>query len=123
MAKTINHKEFAVELDLLNRAIRDSVDEALVLESMVQMAKVFCPVDTGALQDSIRAERRGDYSAALVAGGVDYINPRTGKSVDYAVYVHEGTSRMPARPFLTQAVEREKLPWARKVLTETLERI
>ena len=123
MIKTISHKQFAVELDLLNRAIQGSVDQALMLESMVSMAKVFCPVDTGALQGSIRAERREPYTAMLVAGGADYIHPKTGKSVDYAVHVHEGTSRMPARPFLTQAVQREKLPWARKVLTETLERI
>ena len=119
----IRHSEFAVELDLLNSAIRGSVDQALMLESMVSMAMVFCPVETGALQGSIRTERRGDYSAALVAGGADYINPKTGRSVDYAVYIHEGTSRMPPRPFLLQAVQHEKLPWARKVLTETLERI
>jgi len=121
--KTIRFSEFAMEISRLGSAIRGAVDEALMLEMMVQMAKVFCPVDTGALMDSVRAEKVNQYATKLVAGGAEYINPRTGRSVDYAVFVHEGTSRMPARPFLQQAIERERLPWMKKILTDTFERI
>ena len=113
--------EFAVHIQDLGRGIYSGIDSALAMETIVQMAKVFCPVDTAALMESVRAERLGPYEAALVAGGSDYINPKTGKPVDYAVYVHEGTSRMPARPFLQMAVEREKFNVAKKVLTISFE--
>jgi len=115
--------EFSVQINNLGRGIYSGIDKALALEEMVMMAKVFCPVDTGALMESIRAERLGPYETALVAGGADYINPKTGKTVDYAVYVHEGTSRMPARPCLQMAVEREKFNVAKKVLVESFEEV
>ena len=55
------------------------------------------------------------------AGGGGYINPRTGHPVDYARHVHDGTSRMPTRPFLLQAVILERLRYAREILRKTME--
>ena len=88
---------------------------------MVAAAKALCPIMTGALMGSIRAELRGPYSSALIAGGARYINPLTGRPVDYAGRVHDGTSRMPARPFLLQAVIHERLRVAREMVRHTLE--
>jgi len=122
-AKTMNHKEFAVEMNLLATGIKDSVDDLDNFMSILLSARIFCPVKTGALRDSIRLEKRGEHLVALVAGGPGFINPETGREVDYAVYVHEGTSRMPARPFLTQAIQREKLVVGKGILKETVEGI
>jgi len=122
-AKTMNHKEFAVEMNLLATGIKDSVDDLDNFMSILLSARIFCPVKTDALRDSIRLEKGGGHLVALVAGGSGFINSRTGREVDYAVHVHEGTSRMPARPFLTQAIQKEKLVVGRRILTETLERI
>jgi hypothetical protein len=51
------------------------------------------PVVTGRLRGSIRKKR-----LSLLAAGV-------GPGVNYGVHVHEGTSRMPDRPFLRWALE------------------
>ena len=57
---------------------------------IVGLAKVSAPVDTGSYRDSIRKERGGIGKAwreyRVRAGG--YVtNPRTGRKVDYAVYL------------------------------------
>jgi hypothetical protein len=71
---------------------------------------------TGALRESIRVERPSQYTARLLAGGGGYTNPLTGRPVNYARYVHDGTSRMPPRPFLAHALLSEKLSIAREIL-------
>lgn len=88
---------------------------------MLAAAQAFCPVDTGALLGTIRVERRGLYAVALVAGGMQFINPRTGRPVDYARFVHDGTSKMPPRPFLLQAVLAERYRFIREILQRTAE--
>lgn len=73
-------------------------------------AQTLCPVDTGALQNSIRVEEapteNPDYSCAVrvVAGG-EVVNPKTGKIVGYAAIV-EAT-----QPFMLPAwlMAREQL--------------
>jgi len=70
----------------LKRAIRKS---ALLVE---RYSKMRSPVDTGRLRSSIRT--RIDNFVATV-------NP----TVDYAVFIHDGTKYMKARPFMTQGVE------------------
>lgn len=52
-----------------------------------------CPVDTGRLRNSITHTIDGGELAAYV-----------GTNVEYALYVHEGTSRRKGQPFLTDAV-------------------
>lgn len=66
-------------------------------------ARQICPVDTGVLRDSIevtpglmQARRRITYNV--------------GTRVYYAGFVHNGTVKMPARPFLTQALAMERHP-------------
>lgn len=56
-----------------------------------------------------------ENNKAIVAGGLSYINPKTGKPVTYAQAVHDGHftktgSWVPPNPFLTDAVARN-LPY------------
>lgn len=64
--------------------------EAECREAVARRARESCPVDTGALRDSIRATPEG------VAAGADY-----------ALAVELGTYFAPPRPFLRPALERE----------------
>ena len=113
--RNVKLEDLAAELRMIPSRIEESAQLALQIPSMVAAAKAFCPVNTGALMTSIRAEAREALSAALVAGGGGFINPRTGRPVDYARHVHDGTSHMPARPFLLQAVLSERLRFIREM--------
>jgi len=123
VVRRIRLEDLGMELGLLPQRIGEAAALTLQIPRMVAAAKSFCPVDTSALMGSIRAERRGPYATALVAGGLQYINPRTLRPVDYARYVHDGTSRVPARPFLLQAVLAERSRFAREMFQRTAEAI
>ena len=56
-------------------------------------AAALCPVDTGRLRNSITHTIDAGDNTAVV-----------GTNVEYASYVHNGTSRTKAQPFLTDAV-------------------
>lgn len=76
-------------------------------ELIRDLAQVYVPVDTGSLRDSIRIERGGEglaWRGVKVRAGGYVTNPRTGKRVNYAKYVEEGTRHMSARPYLMLAV-------------------
>ena len=66
--------------------------EAIGFEAESDAASI-CPVDTGRLRNSITHAIDDDDKAAIV-----------GTNVEYALYVHEGTSRSKGQPFLTDAV-------------------
>jgi hypothetical protein len=121
VTRRIQLEDLGLELRMLPRKIGEATSVVLQMPWMEAAAKAFCPADTGALMGSIRAEMRGLHTMALVAGGGVYINPRTGHPVDYARHVHDGTSRMPARPFLLQAVIQERLRYAREMLGKAAE--
>jgi hypothetical protein len=123
VTKRVRLEDLALELSLIPQRISDAVSVTLGQPWLEASAKSFCPVDTGALMGSIRTERRGPHAIALVAGGTGYINPRTGRPVDYARHVHDGTSRVPARPFLLQAVIMERLRYLREILRRAGEAI
>jgi HK97 gp10 family phage protein len=112
--------ELEGEFRRLHEAISLS-SSVLDLGGIVELARALCPVDTGALASSIRAERRGPGEAAVVAGGDGFVNPRTGRPVDYASAVHDGTSRLPPRPFLEQAVQAQRLVLAEEMVRGTAE--
>jgi hypothetical protein len=89
-----------------------------------QTAKQLClqygAFDTGTLYDSIElvwervpygglydigvSSKGAEMVAMIHVGGMGHINPKTGKFVDYAQAVHDGTRYMRARPFLTDAI-------------------
>jgi len=58
------------------------------------------PFDTGTLRTNIRS---------LVEVSEDYVQGTIYDGIEYAIHVHEGTSRMKARPFILDAVK-EKEP-------------
>ena len=121
VTRKVRLEDLALELRLIPQRISEAASLTLQQPWLEASAKAFCPVDTGALLGSVRTESRGPHAIALVAGGAGYINPRTGHPVDYARHVHDGTSRMPARPFLLQAVLLERLRYAREMLRKTME--
>jgi hypothetical protein len=116
VTKKIRLEDLAVEISMIPGNFTQATDMALNLPRVVSYAKSICSVMTGALRDSIRVERPAPHTAKLMAGGVGFTNPLTGKPVDYARYVHEGTSRMPSRPFLTMALLSERLNTGREIL-------
>ena len=121
VTRRIRLEDLGLEFELLPQRIGEAAALTLHELWMLAAAQSFCPVDTGALLGSIRWELRGPHEAALIAGGLGYVNPRTGCPVDYARHVHDGTSRMPARPFLLQAVLQERLRYTREMLRKTME--
>jgi HK97 gp10 family phage protein len=77
----------------------------------VQLSGV--PVDTGLMRASIASEvLKTSYGAGSVA-----LKAVIRCNVDYAKYVHDGTSKMQARPFLTDAIATE-LANIKKVLAK-----
>ena len=123
VTRKVRMEDLALELSLIPQRINEAASLTLQQPWFEASAKAFCPVDTSALLGSVRTESRGPHAIALVAGGAGYINPRTGRPVDYARYVHDGTSRMPARPFLLQAVILERIRYAREILRKTMEAV
>ena len=123
VTRRIRLEDLALELRMVPQKIEEAAQVTLQMPFMVAAAKAFCPMDTGALMASIRAEMREGLSAALVAGGGGYFNPRTGMPIDYARHVHDGTSRVPPRPFLLQAVLSERLRFIREMFTRTAEAV
>jgi len=115
ISKPVRLEDLGMELQMIPQSLQEAADLCLQLPRMVTFARAFCPVRTGALRDSIRVERPSLLTAKLVAGG-GHVNPLTGREVDYARHVHDGTSRIPARPFLLQAVLAERLNTGREIL-------
>ena len=93
-----------------------------VAEEVKTEAKDLVPVDTGALRDSIRlivtAKPAGNITRVGVRAGGYEVNPKTGKLVNYAVYVEFGTSRQSPQPYLIPAVNKKAVPIMRRLLKE-----
>jgi hypothetical protein len=68
-------------LDATAREVQSELADRTVL-----LAQLYCPVDTGTLRSSIRKEFEGE-SILVVAGGPEYINPKSHKGCDYAEIV------------------------------------
>ena len=64
--------------------------------------------DTGSLHNSIRVQTSARPAGNIISLGVSaggYVtNPKTGRKVDYAIYVHDGTRRMRSRPFFEHSI-------------------
>lgn len=74
-------------------AVKDAFRRGKKVE---RKAKTLCPVRTGRLRASIDTE---------VFTTDEGIGVRVGSNVNYAHWVHDGTRRMPARPFLLDALD------------------
>lgn len=77
------------DLDIDNIVQRELKSTASNIE---EQAKKITPVDTGRLKKSIKADVKG-------------LEANIGTDVYYAPYVHDGTYRMEARPFLDTAAD------------------
>jgi len=94
-------------LEKLAEALPEAAEEGVnqVAQLICDVAKELVPVDAGALQKSIRVQRRSEaekFTAIVAAGGVA-VNPKTGRLVDYAHFVEHGSSQMAPRPYLKPA--------------------
>lgn len=69
-----------------------------------QLIQAYDAVDTGAMLNSVSTTIAGDGRNGVMTAEI-------GPTVEYAIYVHEGTSRMPGRPFLTDAYDRRIGPF------------
>ena len=111
----------------VNDAVREAVDQ--VADIIVEAAKQIVPVDTGTLQSSIRKET-AEHLISVIAGGADFINPKTGKPCDYAAAVEV---RQPFMKLALTSAEHEieaqirqkvhekfaELEWTGKLVTHT----
>jgi len=80
------------DLAMLPEKMLDGAWKAIVeaVTMMKGLAQVYVPVDTGSLRDSIRVERGGQgkhWRVIRVRAGGYKTNPKTGRLVDYAVFV------------------------------------
>ena len=121
--KRIRLEDLESELRSLPDKIAIAAERGLDNQNIVELAKINCPVMTGALRDSIRYIKATILDIVFLAGGFQYINPLTGKYIDYARYVHDGTSKMPPRPFLLQAIISERYRVRMEIRQRTLEMI
>lgn len=88
-------QDLAVLPEKMKKSALEAVNEGA--DFMVNIAKIHCLVDTGSLQKSIRKERTQDIVRVRAGGYVT--NPKTGRIVDYAVYVEQ------KNPFMRPAWE------------------
>jgi HK97 gp10 family phage protein len=81
----------------ISRAVRQT---ALSIEAD---AKLRAPVDTGFMRNSIQTQVTGEMSAEVTVGA------------EYGAFVELGTSRTPAQPFLTPAVDAARQPFEKAI--------
>ena len=81
-------------LNLVATELENAIQEELEKSAyeIEKQAKANCPVDTGRLRNSIKAD-------------IDDLEVNVGTDVFYAPFVHDGTYKMEARPFLESAAE------------------
>jgi HK97 gp10 family phage protein len=103
----VNTKDFEKKSVLFQNYTLPKMKQFLLnklADEAVERAKDRCPVDTGNLKTTIRKEYpTGDESKSIyVSAGGMMGTASPPQEVDYAIYVHEGTRSMVARPFLEQ---------------------
>jgi hypothetical protein len=89
---TLADPNVKAKLAVLPEKMLEWAEEVLLERAryMRDVAQVLVPVDTGSLRDSIRVERGGQglhWREIRVRAGGYIVNPKTGRLVDYAVYV------------------------------------
>lgn len=82
--------DFDIDIKDVERAVQEELEDTA--NNIEDDAKRNCPVDTGYLRSSIKTD-------------IDKLDVEVGTDCEYAPYVHDGTYKMPARPFLDVAAE------------------
>lgn len=102
MAQITSAQQFAAEL--LNEAARAKSEVAKIVRAaafeLQGLARVFSPIDTGALRASISVGHPSGRS--LQANDLE---AQIGPTVEYGAFVEFGTSRQGGRPYMTPAAE------------------
>lgn len=122
--KVYGKNKLMARLARLKKGLPYEVDTGITLigRKIKEDAEENCPVGTptttgipgyvgGTLKSTIRFLRTvvaGMTRAISITVGGYRKNPNTGRICDYAKHVHDGTSRMPSRPFLLNAMNRYK---------------
>ena len=98
MASDLEIKVVVDNTKLIQAAIRDGIKDAITKAcfDVEAEAKNTVPVDTGNLKNSIQAD----------LDNIESLEGEVGTGVEYAAYIEYGTSKMPARPYLTPAAEK-----------------
>ena len=99
MAKIKGLDQWFRKTDNKSKELEESV-KSLIAETAYKIesdAKKLTPVDTGNLRRSIKTDIKEDGLTAEI-----------GTNVEYAIYVEFGTSKQPARPYLTPAYVKQK---------------
>lgn len=78
------------------------------------LVEAYDAVDTGDMMNSISTSFEGDGRNGTMAAEI-------GPTVEYAVYVHDGTSVLPGRPFMADAFDR-RIPGYTEALAQVAER-
>ena len=89
-------------------------------------AKNDCPYKTGRLKGSIHAEHKdnanwnystedGSFDGSLKESFLGNLGHNIGSNVDYAEFVHDGTSKVKGRPFLSVHFYQEKTKMLRRL--------
>lgn len=104
-------KELAMLPEKMEKAALEAVNEAA--DFMVTLAQGYVLVDTGTLQSSIRKEQERTVIRVL-AGGYQFINPKTHRPCDYALHVeHKKPYMLPAwlsiRRFIDNQIKQKVL--------------
>lgn len=79
-------------IDEFEEIVREDVEERV--EELESYLIDECPVDTGAMMDSIQTEKKSDFDY-LVGVDSDMLkyDPRNKRGIDYSPYVYNGVSR------------------------------
>jgi len=111
-------EELQKKLRTLSVSMPPAIEEGMwkAVLNIEQKAKENCPVKTGATRRSISSEVgfRGNQCTGVVGAGTNY-----------SIYIHEGTSKMQARPFLLDAIkekEEETVEFLSKSIEKELQR-
>ena len=112
--KTYGFEELNKKMDDSIAWVRPNITNELVRAGakVEDVAKRFCPVDTGRLRASIGFHMI-DWNQVLVSTG---LRP-TSKNTNYASFVEFGTLKMRAQPFMRPAIEVAKVAGYLKGIT------
>ena len=103
MPLQLNFESLCKEEELIEAVMRGLKKTALRVETE---AKQNCPVDTGALRQSIQTRQTGDTTIV--------VSPQK----NYAGYVEFGTKNMEAQPYMGPAWDKHKEGLAKDVTSE-----
>lgn len=98
--------------------INMGVFDTLTLYKSIRLIWEYEP--TGGLFEVAVSSVGVDMVAMIKVGGGTHINPKTGRVVDYAQAVHDGTRYIRGRPFLMLAIY-ECEPYLQSILTRSVD--